>query len=40
MVFAEQRAVTIGKCIEDLELIAKAYEPEDIANRVEHLPLR
>ena len=40
VVFAEQRAVTIGKCIEDLELIAKVYEPEDIANRLEYLPLR
>lgn len=40
VVFAEQRAVTIGKCIEDLELIARVYEPQDIANRVEYLPLR
>ena len=40
VVFAEQRAVTIGKCIEDPELIAKVYEPEDIASRLEYLPLR
>ena len=40
VVFAEQRAVTIGQCIEELELIAKVYEPADMANRVEYLPLR
>jgi predicted nuclease of predicted toxin-antitoxin system len=38
IVYAHQADVTIGKCISDLELVAKAYEPEDIANRVEHLP--
>jgi len=32
--------VTIGGCINDLEIIAKAGEPEDLHNRVEHLPLR
>jgi len=32
--------LTIGQCIEDLELIAKVYEPDDVANRVEFLPLR
>jgi hypothetical protein len=37
--FAEQLAITIGQCIRDLELIAKVYEPEDIAGRVEYLPL-
>src|SRR5215470_11300041 len=33
------KGVTIGQCVADLELIAKIYEPEDLANRVEYLPL-
>jgi hypothetical protein len=31
--------VTIGQCVADLELIAKGYEPEDMVNRFEYLPL-
>jgi hypothetical protein len=40
VVYAHQIRVTIGKCINDLELIAKHSEAEDMLNRVEHLPLR
>jgi len=40
VVYAHQLRVTIGQCISDLEIIAKAGEPEDLQNRVEHLPLR
>lgn len=40
IIFAHQLRVTIGRCISDLEIIAKAGEPEDFHNRVEHLPLR
>ena len=40
VIYAHQLRVTIGKCISDLEIIAKAGEPEDLHNRVEHLPLR
>jgi predicted nuclease of predicted toxin-antitoxin system len=39
VIFAEQLGITIGQCINDLELIATVYEPEDIADRVEYLPL-
>ncbi len=39
LVFAYQQKVTIGTCIRDLELIAKAGEPDDFLNRVEYLPL-
>ena len=39
IVYAHQIRVSIGKCVEDLELIAKCYEPIDLMNRVEHLPL-
>jgi predicted nuclease of predicted toxin-antitoxin system len=39
VVYAHQMRVTIGGCVKDLELIAKAGNPEDLSNRVEHLPL-
>lgn len=39
IVFARQRVVSIGQCIGDLELIAKVYDPIDMMNRLEHLPL-
>lgn len=39
VVFAHQLKASIGQCVADLELIAKAYEPEDMINRVEYLPL-
>jgi hypothetical protein len=35
VVFAHQLRVTIGMCVRDLELIATASNPEDLANRVE-----
>ena len=40
VIYGHQLRVTIGRCISDLEIIAKAGEPEDLHNRVEHLPLR
>jgi hypothetical protein len=39
VITAEQLRVTIGRCIADLELIAKIATPDDLANRVEYLPL-
>jgi Domain of unknown function (DUF5615) len=40
VVYAHQLRVSIGQCIQDLEVVALAGEPEDFANRVEYLPLR
>ena len=40
VIYAHQMRVTIGRCIEDLEMIAKVCEPEDFRDRVEYLPLR
>jgi Domain of unknown function (DUF5615) len=40
LVYAHQLNVTIGRCIEDLVLIAEAGEPEDLMNAIEYLPLR
>jgi hypothetical protein len=39
VIYAHQLSITIGQCVRDLELIAKAAEPEDLGNRVEFLPL-
>jgi predicted nuclease of predicted toxin-antitoxin system len=39
IVYAHQLRVTIGRCVQDLALMAEMNEPEDMANRVEHLPL-
>jgi len=39
VIFAHQKKVSIGKCIEDLEIIAIAGTPEELANQVEYLPI-
>lgn len=40
VIYAHQLNVTVGQCIEDLELIARATEPEEWANLVTYLPLK
>lgn len=39
VIYAHQLRVSTGRCIRDLEIIAKAGEPEDMLNTVEYLPL-
>ena len=39
VIYGHQLRLSIGNCIQDLEIIAKAGEPEDLMNRVEFLPL-
>jgi len=39
IIFANQSDMTVSGCIRDLEVIAKVYEPEELADRVEYLPL-
>lgn len=39
LVYAHQLRVTIGRCVQDLALMAEVNHPEDLANRIEHLPL-
>jgi hypothetical protein len=39
VIYAAQRRVPIGRCISDLEVMAKVLDPPDILNRVEYLPL-
>lgn len=40
VIYAHQLHVTVGQCVTDLELLASVYEPEDMANNVEYLPLK
>jgi hypothetical protein len=39
VVFARQNGPSIGDCVRDLEVIAVASDPPDMAGRVEYLPL-
>jgi hypothetical protein len=39
VIYAHQLRVSIGRCIEDLELIAKVGEAKDLLNGVKFLPL-
>ena len=40
VIFAHQLRVSIGRCVQDLELIAKTGEPEDLIDGILFLPLR
>ena len=40
LVYAHQLRVTVGHRVNDLELIGKLSLPEEMLNRVEHLPLK
>jgi predicted nuclease of predicted toxin-antitoxin system len=39
IVYAHQMTVSIGRCVQDLELMAKVFDPVDMMNRVVYLPL-
>ena len=39
IIYAHQLRVSIGRCVEDLELIAKSGDPGDLQNEVMFLPL-
>jgi len=39
LVYAHQLRVSIGTCVRDLEIVAKAGEPEDLVNHIRFLPL-
>jgi hypothetical protein len=40
IIFAHQLKVSVSECIDDLELIAQASEPDEWKNRLEYLPLK
>ena len=39
VIYAHQLQISIGACVRELELIAKAGEPEDLVNQIQFLPL-
>ena len=39
VIYAHQLGITIGRCVQDLELIAKLADQNEMDNRVEYLPL-
>jgi hypothetical protein len=39
VIYAHQLGTTIGKAVNDLQILSEAGTPEDFANRVEFLPL-
>ncbi len=39
VIYGHQLRVTIGVCIQELEIIAKSAEPEELENQVVFLPL-
>jgi len=40
VIYVHQSNLSTGQCIDELELIAGVFEPEEISNRVEYLPLK
>ncbi|MBI4614434.1 MAG: DUF5615 family PIN-like protein [Planctomycetes bacterium] len=40
VVYAAQLKISVGQAVKDLELIAKALDPKDMANLVMFLPIR
>jgi hypothetical protein len=38
VIYSHQLHSPIGRCGDDLELVAKTFEPEDLKNRVEFMP--
>lgn len=40
VIYSHQLNVTVGQCIDDLELIAKVSEPAEWAGRLLYLPLK
>ncbi len=39
VIYAHQLRITIGRCIDELELMAKVCDPPEIADDVKYLPL-
>jgi hypothetical protein len=39
LIYGHQLNLSIGQAVRDLELIAQVYDPEDLRDRVEYLPL-
>lgn len=39
VIYAHLQRVDVGTCLRELEIVARAGDPEDLLNRVEYLPL-
>ena len=39
LVFAHPARISVGTCIRDIEMIAQAGEPQDLADQILYLPL-
>lgn len=39
VIYVHQLKISIGDCVNDLELLCKASEPEELVNQVMYLPL-
>ena len=39
VIYTRLLGISIGDCVNDLEIIAKASNPEDLANSVQYIPL-
>jgi predicted nuclease of predicted toxin-antitoxin system len=39
VIYAHQLHITIGQCVNDLEILANVNDPADMANQVVYLPL-
>ena|ERR1043165_4294907 len=40
VIYVHQNNISVGQCVDELELIATVGEPEEMSNRIEYLPLR
>lgn len=40
LIYAHQLEATIGQCVEDLKLIAKARDPAELSRQVLYIPIR
>lgn len=38
VIYSHQLSSPIGRCVEDLEILTKALDPEDVFNRIEFIP--
>ena len=39
VIYAHKLGISVGDCVRDLEIIAKAAYPQELSNRVQYLPL-
>jgi hypothetical protein len=39
LIYGHQHAATVGKYVLDLEVVCQVLDPEEMANRIEYLPL-